>query len=358
MADIRLNNSMVEIRELNTGDYEELASFNANFPGDIRTKEDWLKRFQHWWEDNPAYDDKWIRGFLLIIDGKIVGWVGSFPTLFKAGENIVKAFNGTSWRVLEPFRKHSIDLWTKNREVSKHFISFNTTPTEAVIKMITRLGYVKYPWGGEKESYYLYKPNKYIQAILPPTLHWLSPLMSAFLILYQKAKIKLVKTNLTIKVLDINIPEINELWNRTKYKFEFTNVRDNLSIQWYAENKILLGVFQGDKLTAIAILDLRKNLKYDNFDLTLVDCWIDYEVSMKYIISAIVKFCIKYAQENEISRLTFPHFSLEYSETYKKIGLLNKKYDHLGYIRIPDFLKISLTNENSYFTLLQGDYGV
>jgi len=259
---------------------------------------------------------------------------------------------------LNHFVNIALTFGQKNREVSKHFISFNTTPTEDVIKMITRLGYVKYPWGGEKESYYLYKPNKYIQAILPPTLHWLSPLISAFLILYQKVKIKLVKTNLNIKPLDIKIPEINELWNRTKYKFEFTNVRDNLSIQWYADNKILLGVFQGEKLNAIAILDLRKNLKYDNFDLTLVDCWIDYEVSMKYIISAIVKFCIKYAQENEISRLTFPHFSLEYSETYKKIGLLNKKYDHLGYIRIPDFLKISLTNENSYFTLLQGDYGV
>ena len=85
---------------------------------------------------------------------------------------------------------------------------------------------------------------------------------------------------------------------------------------------------------------------------------MDYEVSREYILSAIVKFCIKYAQENEISSLRFPHFSLGYSDTYKKIGLLNKKYDHPGYIRIPDFLKISLTNENSYFTLLQGDYGV
>jgi hypothetical protein len=358
MEDIQQNNSMVEIRELNTDDYEELSLFNAQFPGDKRTKEDWLNRFQHWWDNNPAFDDKWIRGFLLIADGKIVGWVGSFPTWFKAGENIVKAFNGTSWRVLEPFRKYSIDLWTKNREISKHFISFNTTPTEDVIKMITRLGYVKYPWGGNRESYYLLKPYKYIQEILPQTWHRLLPLMGTFIILYQKAKIRLVKSNLTLKLLDINADEINELWNRNKNRIEFTNVRDSLAIQWYAENKLLLGVFLGEKLTAIAILDLRKNLKYDSFELTFVDCWVDYEISIMSVLSAIVRFCIKYAKENDVSRLRFPHFSPEYSNTLKKIGLLTKKYDHPGYIRIPDYLKKSFTNESSYFTLLQGDYGV
>ena len=348
----------VAIRELETSDYEALAIFNSAFPDDKRSKEEWLERFMYWWDQNPAYDENWVRGFLLLDNEKIVGFVGSFPTLFKAGNDIIKAFNGTTWRVLENYRRWSIDLWTKNREVSKDYLSFNTTPTKEVISLIKRYKYFLYPWGNEKASYVITQAKDFSKIFLPPSLNKINGITGIGINMLQILKQRLSKSSLIVKEIDPLKVDLNNLWENTKGTVEFTNVRDSCTVRWYAQNRKMLGVFDKEELIAYALFDLKKHSKYNFQIMIMVDLWYQKITGLKEILSVLIRYCNKYASKNMITYIEYPHFSKDLSYTCQSLGLNKKSNISTGYIRFANNQKYEMNNDNSYFTLVQGDYGV
>lgn len=349
----------ISIRELDRTDYHALAEFNARFPSDTRSKQEWLTRFKYWWDNNPAYDESWQRGFLLLDDEEIVGFVGSFPTLFKAGDEIIKAFNGTTWRVLEPYRKHSIELWTCNREVSKFSLSFNTTPTSDVVKMITRLKYKKYSFGKERFSYLIGNPISYSELLPRKLPRWLRQTIAYMLAIYQQMMVRSIPGAYSILREQIDPEDVTHLWERTKDRWAYTNVRDRQAIAWYSEGKDIKFAYNGSTLVAYGIYNHTKHNRNGGITVSLVDFWYDDQDDLYKILMSFINDDRSQLRNNSsISSIRYPHFSQDISDALGSLRLFTHDTQFNGFVRLPNGSDLELRTENSYFTLLQGDYGV
>lgn len=351
-------NHGVSIREITTIDYAQLASFLACFPGDERSESDWLSRFHYWWDENPAFDDNWKRGFVLLDGSTIVGFVGSFPTFFKAGTSILRAFNGTTWRVLENYRKWSIDLWSCNREESAKYISFNTTPTEDVIKMITRLKYSRIPWGADIISYLILNPVSFstlLPRLLPkPAMIFLACVMkmAQSLRLYSKESV------FTTEYISDDLSDIETLWDLISNQFTYTNVRDAASVDWYRKDKILKGVYCGTRLVAVAVYTKSLRGEAEVTSQTMVDFWWDQHEDTRAIVRSLISHDVRMNKKRtNVAVVRYPHFNQSLSQALKQTRLYVKRNTTTGYIRIPGSSKFDITPTNSYFSLLQGDFG-
>src|SRR6185436_4976828 len=73
----------ITLEPVRADQYQALADFNARFEDETRPVEFWLGRFRLWWDDNPAWDANATRGWTLMADGRIVGFVGVIPALFQ-----------------------------------------------------------------------------------------------------------------------------------------------------------------------------------------------------------------------------------------------------------------------------------
>jgi hypothetical protein len=345
----------VLIRQITAVDYSALAEFLTAFPGDGRNSEQWLQRFLYWWEDNPAFDENWVRGFVMLDVEMIVGFVGSFPTWFRFGKTDIKAFNGTTWRVLEGYRNYSIDLWIKNREISNKLISFNTTPTGNVIKLIEKIYYKLLPWGNEQESIYMLKPAKYLKQSDKRLYCLLSLVLAAAIHFAQHFRVSKNKGDYTVKPLTKADDSFDHLWEKTKNRYLFTNIRTSETVNWYSQNKLLVGVYNNSELYGYAILSAGyPDLK----ELFLADLWIPFDHETYKVMKSLVLFVLEEAEKRDCVIIRFPHFNVKLTEFYKRAGLLQKRISRVNYCRIPVSMKTCFTEDNSYFTMLQGDYGI
>lgn len=347
----------VEIRELQSSDYQSLAKFNSTFPGDTRNETEWLARFKYWWDENPAFDETWTRGFLLLDGDRIVGFVGSFPTLFKADDEIVKAFNGTTWRVCADYRKHSIDLWEKNREISKHFFSFNTTPTDNVVKLISKMGYYKYPIGEESFSYQIKDHCSFADSIPIHFPRILVRCAARFIKMYQSIVVNLTMTDYRVQNYISDKSELDRLWDKNSKLLKYTNVRTRTAVEWYGKGKLIHYVYEGKKLVAYAIYQLITNPYSSGKTMVMLDFWYDLSYDIVKIIVALVKHNQNSKNVTTISSVRYPHYSKGLAEAYRKVGLSYHKKISVGYLRLPNHSEQTISGSNSYFTLLQGDMG-
>ncbi|HOD17363.1 MAG TPA: hypothetical protein PKJ14_01795 [Candidatus Cloacimonadota bacterium] len=342
------------IRELKTSDYRKLAEFNSNFPGDSLSVEQWLERFKYWWDENPAFIDSWHRGFILLDNFKIVGFVGSFPTLFKTGNEIIRVFNGTTWRVLDDYRNFSIELWEYNRRVSSHYISFNTTPTEFVSNLIRKFHYKLLPWGSEQESFYVVDPNNFLKSRKLPLAILLRPLLYILIIVRQSC-IRSLK--IPYEYIELNEADafFDELWINTSRYIKYTNVRDCNCVNWYSHNKILMGIYCQGHLIGYSIFMI--NGRTENYILQIVDFWVDHSYNLDQILSGFLQAVRVIALERKCYIIKFPHFSKEINRSFTKIRLLKHNIKRSNFFFIPHDIQDDFNTGNSYFTLLQGDYG-
>ena len=350
--------SSISFRELESYDYPALAAFNSLFEGDGRSENEWLDRFKYWWDDNPAYDESWKRGFLLLDDENIVGFVGSFPTLFKHGNSVKKAFNGTTWRVLPAYRKYSIDLWTYNREVSKHHLSFNTTPTDDVIKMIKRLKYFRHPWGKDCYSYVIANAKEYGKMLPKKYPQNLRLAMAQGMKLWQSIRLRKKFSGLCVRDSLIHAEDIDDLWQRTKDQFAFSNVRDSKAVNWYRKGKEIRYIYQDKKLVAYAIYIKSIHSKSACSIYNCVDFWYESEIGLSDIFAALIHYDrARISKQSKIAMIRYHHFSKDVSNSLVKLPLFMRQSINTGYLRLANGYKVEFNNDNSYFTLLQGDTG-
>jgi len=120
---------MVTLREVEEKDLAPLAEFMARgFPDTLAkgipytTKEFWFSLFDYWWTSNPAWTVQFPRGWVLIHESAIVGFLGNIPIriLVRGERKIAAAAN--SWYVDPQVRGLSslrlFDTFVKQKGVS------------------------------------------------------------------------------------------------------------------------------------------------------------------------------------------------------------------------------------------------
>ena len=128
----------IKAREI---DLEEVLDFLVNSPGECHSRDDWSKRINSWWFSNPEMDFSEVNGWMMRFDGKLVGVLAAVPQKYGLDGRIIPALAATTWRVMEEHRNQSLRLWFPFYKMSQSTLLLNTTPNEAVIKIVQKSGF-------------------------------------------------------------------------------------------------------------------------------------------------------------------------------------------------------------------------
>ena len=333
--------SNISIQMVSTDDYSSLANFLSSFEANERDSEKWFERILFWWDNNPAYIKGHPRGVVLKDNETIVGFTGNFPTrmLWDGKEKI--AANGTTWRVLPEYRKHSMDVWFKHREALDGYLYFNATANPLVAKILKILKFDSYNCAELGSYYFISNPaemnfkalkNKVIGLyfLMCKSYHFLDNLIH-----YDK--------DISIRKMTFFGEEADFLWEKTKHKFLFTNIRDKKYLDWVSKDKDIYYIYLESELIGFFIIHLREDKAI------LVDIWGDLStVHYTHIVKSILK---NYKNYN----ILVPAYNYEMFKIVRKYGLIKKKEKFIGFLQS----QIQITDTNKvYLTMLQGDYGV
>lgn len=122
----------------------ELAAFlQTQFLGEgACTEEMWLRRFRHWWDENPFREAHPCRGWCLRDEGKVVGYLGAIPTFYEdASGKPVPALIATSWAVAEGHRHASLPMGMMLQRQGRELLMVDTTPSPEVQALLHRWGW-------------------------------------------------------------------------------------------------------------------------------------------------------------------------------------------------------------------------
>lgn len=373
---------MIQIASLRYQDYAKLAVFlekqNKKLNADF-----WLQRFKLWWEQNPAFvEGNTVRGWTILDEDKIVGFMGNIPTKFQLSGKEVFAFNGTNLSVLPEYRTRSLALFL--RQINYSPIVFMTTPSDNMmpifqafkIPLIPRGNNIKYHRKSliainfkdllKQQLSPKFRSNKITEYCLMG-LEWIAaqPILGTGLIncfdlifkKYQSHRLKIKETvpNLHVQSILKADASFDELWARTKQTCSNTNIRTADIINWHIQNgnhnMVLFGCYSNDTLVGYAIFRVETQLK----KLECVDLWIDPQT--KNVVEAIINFSINYSGDNGFSLILFPHFNTMLGNVYNSLGLFSIQVEERR-----DFFRLNspgadeISETNSYFVGLQGDH--
>jgi hypothetical protein len=123
----------------------ELAVYlKTQFSGkDACDEAQWLRRFAYWWDENPFAHAHACRGWCLRDEGRIVGYLGTIPTLYEnAAGSPVPALIATSWVVSEGHRHAALPMGMMLQRQGRDLLLVDTTPSPEVQALLTRWGWI------------------------------------------------------------------------------------------------------------------------------------------------------------------------------------------------------------------------
>ena len=242
----------------------------VGFPDDLTEDWDWL------WRSNPSWNtssQKPSIGWVLEIDGRIVGYLASVPSLVRYNEKSLLAATASGYAVDRAFRGHSLRLAAAFFNQAGIDIFINTTATEASGKIFQLFNAIPVP----QENYgtvlfWVLRPRGFINATLrsinfPPPIAKLASGLFSFLLwsdirIRRKAPPKKPRKpahDLSVHQVDVADlgDEIDELWSRkiqTEQKLMSYRTADVL--RWHfakTKAKVLYCDFEG-KLAGYAVV--------------------------------------------------------------------------------------------------------
>lgn len=344
--------------------YEEqigqLTEFLLNVEGEKRSKDFWHQRFEMWWNQNPIFSSKDIRGWIIQKDNNIVGFFGLIPLHFQLEKKTIKTFAGTTWVVNQDFRNMSINVLLKLMQTAKNSILFMTTANKKAEKIYKALGYE--PIIEQEQLAYSFVITNSFNYL---KLRWGWNILGHGFMYIMHTIYKLINhqnligNNQNVRLLDYADKSFDDLWDRTKHYSKYTNIRTKEIINWYCFNskyfkKVLIGYYHNDILYGYAIL-MPKISKLK--ELELVDIWCDHNIEDCF--EELIYFSILYANEEKFDRLLLPHWSSKIKNKIKNIKMFKSKpINARKYYKFFTKKKLKLKIKNSYLVGLQGDYGL
>jgi hypothetical protein len=137
---------MMTIATVTEEDIIPLAEFLQNgIPFKATTKETWLRRFEIWWNVNPAWTDRFPRGWILKNDSSIVGFIGNIPVKFRiCGEEKI-AVAAVTWYVDPSVRGvSSLRLFNAFQKQNYASLYLFNSDSEPLIHIVTKNKFNEY----------------------------------------------------------------------------------------------------------------------------------------------------------------------------------------------------------------------
>lgn len=356
--------SAIQVRTVMRADYTSLIRFLASFPEETRGEDFWLRRFDLWWDGNPAFHEGVPRGWMLSEDGAINGFLGNVPTQVQLFGRPVIAFSTTTWRVLPSHRNHSLRLFYQALRAAKGSIFFDATPSDDAVRILESLKFQLLPHlANPRKSLVILNPERVLRSRIlskVPTAvaAWLgAPILRVF----QNHRLHLgTKPNGTeVQHLTRADSSFDELWLQTRQLYANTNVRSAAVINWqcFANEdfrKFLFGCFRAERLVGYVIVAsrVRDGLRV----LACLDIWLDPDTPSA--LPELLRYVWNWSREGGFDLIEIPHYDRSLERRLDSLGLFqrNAAGEMPAYYKIPE--SGVLDPAASFFVGLQGDRGL
>jgi hypothetical protein len=345
-------------------DYARLARFLSSFEDETRAQDFWVRRFNLWWDANPAFQEGVPRGWVLCVDNTIKGFLGNVPSQVQLFGRTVTAFGVTTWRVLPAYRSHSLRLLHQALRCAKGSISFDTTPSDDVVRILKSLKFQLLPhFENLKRSVIILNLRRFLASklhgkVLADAGGWLAePVLRAFQ--DWRLGVRRKCDGIEVRHLTRADSSFDELWVRTRNLYSNTSVRSAAAINWHCFvnedfRKFLFGCFIAERLVGylIAASRIRDGLKV----LSCLDVWLDPDVHLA--LSVLLAATRHRAQEVDFDLLEIPHYNHSLGRRLNSLCLFQRTAvgERSAFYKIQEL--DSLDPAESYFVGMQGDRGL
>jgi len=344
---IKNNNHRFEIVRLKQQQLPEVADFLVKHQHGDYNKQEWINKFDLFWNSNPWFDkSKHSRGWVIInANNELEGFIGSIPIVYLRKGRIEEAFCATTWVVSNDARGQSLNLYSEL--INQGGVIFSTTTEPKIKKIITQLfGYdeitpawikFKYVIPLNLKSSFKFISSYHKNNILKKITYNLGNVFFKFLAINYRAFHRLKKTNINIQQCDC-VPKDIELFNSDfieKYKYVFPRNFKNINWLYFSNaqssSRLLLEVRENSKL--IGLVSFKCIVSNGVARLELLD------FSMLYITRVILQSVIIEVQKiskewrKDIAFITFYSFSDMMNVELIKSGFYKSKNTDSFFIR-------------------------
>ena len=346
--DKKIVSSRFEIKILEHQDISSLLDFLIHFEGEKKDKVFWNKRLNNWWTKNPSFNQNSIRGVKLlnIKNKKIVGFIGVIPIGVRFERKETIAYCITTWRVESKYRSQSMHLLKYLLNKINCYILFNNSANELAYFLFKKLKFK--PLGKESCNSYCFfmTGSRYKKSL--SLRSYFNYLFLKVIYNYQKAAFKKEASKHKIVSIDKSIELYDCLWNQTKENFQIKIQRTSRIINWIKSSNNKREIVSIGKINNSRLVTSFLFIRY-SYKLLCIDIWGELDAS-------ILKAVLFKAHNLYNLLIEIPCYNKIIGKEllkFKFVKKINKKDIRLG--RFPRKLK-NLNNDESFFTLLEGDY--
>ncbi len=366
---------MVETVAVTPAEYDKASQFlsaHMSYRGKGQSPPFWLNRLRWWWDGNPAFSEEFERGWLLRDSGAIVGFLGVIPTRFQLSGTVISVLNSTTWCVLPQHRNASLTLILKQISLAKRTILFNTTPNERVDAVIRALNFKLLPRDSSvgdalTNSFVVVNATNALRLKLKLAANPLSPVLAPAAAplakLWQFLRLRKPagpSARLDVRPVTEADASFDRLWERTQRAYSNTNVRTADVINWYCfQNrdfaKTVVGCFDGGELLGYAVVGAAHDLKLSVLE--CLDIWADPTATRAP--DSLIHAVAEHGRRMKCDLVLFPHLSAAVRTRLQELRLFQgSPHIRKEYFKAAPSIGDQLHEHNSYFSLLQGDYGL
>lgn len=253
------------VRPLQLEDYLRSADFLLSFRAQHREREYWLERFSFWWENNPFFKDSMVRGWLLVAEGKVVGFLGSIPLSYQWNHEPCQAMTPTTWYVLPEYRQFALSLFLEQLDAAENALLWDATPTEQVRAISLSLGFTPVAYSCRRACYVFkdmasildwHLRTRGMESWWPARLRRLTSFWPGKL-----APVNRLPSGYAVRILPDAAAvdaSFDQLWERTRHLKAHTRIRSAQWVRWYCfgfngQKKTLVACYRDDTLAAYGI---------------------------------------------------------------------------------------------------------
>lgn len=186
----------VKVRKVEEKDLEALGSFLSSHAKPAYSISDYMRRFDFWWQSNPAFRQNDIKGWIIVDveeTNYIKGFLGNIPADYDILGKIYKTASPSTWVVDKKYKSYSLQLLFFFLKQEKDIL-VNSTPGEITEEIFLKLGFVDI---AKYQNNYIYlKSHKPIEYFLNKVFFnlRLNLIISKFIFFVYKSFFKLYKT--------------------------------------------------------------------------------------------------------------------------------------------------------------------
>ena len=358
----RLQVFMITVREVAEKDIIPLAEFlPTGLPFKYTTKKIWLRRFQIWWTQNPAFMSQILKGWILENDAKLVGFIGNIPVKFLMCGEIKTAVAAVSWYVDPSIRGlPSLMLFNEYLKQKNASLFLFNSDNKNLLNILIKNKFKEYFVPRFQKKYFYILNRTKVEYILReflfsgsfPRLNEVSVcmtrlglLMCAYL--YQKPVGALPEKEYTTSFCTFCDDAFSRIWEPSLNLCDVTLSRDTKTLNWIyfssiePNKRVVIQCRRSpdNSLAGYMVFDIVRKKTSDGAKMELMDLCLENHDPQ--VLASLLAFAIEIGKQYNAALLEVWADSQETDMFFQRIFTLRMGAQQQNFFRFPDVPEIN-----------------